>query len=103
VVADIRRGSPTFGKWISVALSADNARQIYVPPGYSHGICVTSDYAAITYKVTDFYDPSDELRIAWNDPDLAIRWPFKEPLLSDKDLAAKPVRELTELLPVYQR
>ena len=68
VVVDIRRRSPTYLNWIAVELSADNFRQIYVPPGFAHGICVTSEFADIEYKCTDYYDPCDELRIAWNDP-----------------------------------
>jgi dTDP-4-dehydrorhamnose 3,5-epimerase len=88
VVVDIRRDSPTYLKWISVELSADNFRQIYVPPGFAHGICITSDVADIEYKCTDYYDPNDELRIAWNDPAIGIRWPVENPILSDKDRQA---------------
>ena len=75
VVVDIRRGSPSYLKWISVELSADNFRQIYIPPGFAHGICITSEFADIEYKCTDYYDPCDELRIAWNDPAIGIQWP----------------------------
>jgi dTDP-4-dehydrorhamnose 3,5-epimerase len=88
VVVDIRRDSPTYLKWISVELSADNFRQIYVPPGFAHGICITSDVADIEYKCTDYYDPKDELRIAWNDPAIGIKWPIENPILSDKDRQA---------------
>ena len=88
VVVDIRRDSPTYLKWISVELSADNFRQIYVPPGFAHGICITSEVADIEYKCTDYYDPNDELRIAWNDPAIGIRWPVENPILSDKDRQA---------------
>jgi dTDP-4-dehydrorhamnose 3,5-epimerase len=88
VVVDIRRDSLTFLKWISVELSADNFRQIYVPPGFAHGICITSDVADIEYKCTDYYDPNDELRIAWNDPAIGIRWPIENPILSNKDRRA---------------
>ena len=103
VVADIRAGSPSYRQWIAVTLTADNCRQIYVPPGYSHGICIVSDFASVAYKVTDFYDPSDELRILWNDPELAIEWPFKEPLLSDKDRGGKNLKDIQGLLPVYKK
>ena len=88
VVADIRRGSPTYLKWISVELSDDNFRQIYVPAGFAHGICITSEFADVEYKCTDYYDPNDELRIAWNDPAIGIRWPVENPILSDKDRQA---------------
>jgi dTDP-4-dehydrorhamnose 3,5-epimerase len=101
VVADIRRGSPTYLKWIAVELSADNFRQIYVPPGFAHGICITSESADVEYKCTDYYDPSDELRIAWNDPAIGIRWPTDNPILSDKDRLAPTLADQADLLPAY--
>jgi dTDP-4-dehydrorhamnose 3,5-epimerase len=101
VVVDIKRDSPTYLKWISVELSADNFRQIYVPPGFAHGICITSDVADIEYKCTDYYDPSDELRIAWNDPAIGIRWPIENPILSDKDRQAVTLAEQQGFLPHY--
>jgi dTDP-4-dehydrorhamnose 3,5-epimerase len=101
VVVDIRRGSPSYLKWIAVELSADNFRQIYVPPGFAHGICITSEVADIEYKCTDYYDPSDELRIAWNDPSIGIRWPVQNPILSEKDRQARPIDHQIELLPSY--
>ena len=73
VVVDIRRGSPTFGHWISITLSADNFRQCYVPPDFAHGFCVMSEWAHVEYKCSDFYDPSDEIRLLWNDPTLRDR------------------------------
>ena len=100
VVVDIRRGAPTFKQWIGVTLSADNFRQCYVPPGFAHGFCVLSEWAEIEYKCTDFYDPADELRLLWSDPDVAIAWPVSDPLLSDKDRAALPLAALWETLPV---
>jgi dTDP-4-dehydrorhamnose 3,5-epimerase len=103
VVVDIRRGSPTYLKWISVELSAENFRQIYVPPGYAHGICIVSEYADVAYKCTAYYDATDELRIAWNDPAIGVDWPVEKPILSVKDQEARPVAELTDLLPVYRR
>jgi dTDP-4-dehydrorhamnose 3,5-epimerase len=75
VAADVRRGSPTFGKWVGVTLSADNFRQCYIPPGFAHGFCVLSPQAQVEYKCTDFYDPGGEISLAWNDPTLAIAWP----------------------------
>jgi len=102
VVVDIRRGSPTFRRWIGIELSADNFLQCYVPPGYAHGFCVRSEFAQVEYKCSDFYDPSDELRISWNDSAIGVRWPTTVPLLSDKDRAARPSDELNEFLPVYK-
>ena len=101
VVVDIRRGAPTFLTWFGVRLSADNFRQCYVPPGFAHGFVVTSEVAEFEYKCTDFYDPADELRVAWNDSQIGIAWPLHDPVLSDKDRAAKPIAELMEQLPVY--
>lgn len=98
VVVDIRRGSPTFGRWLSVTLSAESFRQVYVPPGFLHGFCVTSEAAQIEYKCTDFYDPTDELGVAWNDPRLAIRWPVAQPLLSRKDAAHPTLAAILEHL-----
>jgi dTDP-4-dehydrorhamnose 3,5-epimerase len=101
VVVDIRRDSPTYLKWISVELSADNFRQIYVPPGFAHGICITSDVADIEYKCTDYYDPDDELRIAWNDPAIGITWPIENPILSDKDRQAPNLTLQQGFQPLY--
>jgi dTDP-4-dehydrorhamnose 3,5-epimerase len=101
VVVDIRRGSPSYLKWIAVELSADNFRQIYVPPGFAHGICITSEFADIEYKCTDYYDPGDELRIAWNDPSIGIRWPIENPILSEKDRRAGTIADELAFLPVY--
>lgn len=85
VAVDIRPGSPTFGRWVAVTLSAQNHRQLYVPVGYAHGFCVVSDVADVLYKVSSYYAPELERGIAWNDPDLAIPWPVEEPILSDRD------------------
>jgi dTDP-4-dehydrorhamnose 3,5-epimerase len=101
VVVDIRRGSPSYLKWIAVELSADNFRQVYVPPGFAHGICITSEFADIEYKCTDYYDPADELRIAWNDPSIGIPWPVENPILSEKDRRAGTIADEIALLPVY--
>jgi dTDP-4-dehydrorhamnose 3,5-epimerase len=102
VTVDIRRGSPTFGRWLGVELSAQNFRQCYIPPGFAHAFCVLSDWAEFEYKCTDFYDPSDEIQLLWNDPDIGIRWPVRDPLLSDKDRTARPLAEIMDELPVYQ-
>ena len=103
VVVDIRRFSPTFLKWISVELSAENFRQIYIPPGFAHGICIVSEFAEIAYKCTDYYDPADELRIIWNDPAIGIKWPVSTPILSAKDRDAQTLAAQMDLLPVYGR
>ena len=101
VAVDIRRGSPSFGRWMSVILSGDNLRQLYVPPGFAHGFAVTSESAHVEYKCTDFYDPADELGIIWNDPDINIRWPMGNPILSPKDSSLPAVKEMMDRLPAY--
>jgi len=86
VAVDIRRSSPTFGKWVGDYLSAENKKQIWVPPGFAHGFVVVSETVEFLYKTTDYYAPEHERCIRWNDPDLAIRWPVNDrPLVSDKD------------------
>ncbi len=99
VAVDVRRGSPSFGRWVAEHLSAENFAQLWIPPGFAHGFAVLSDEAEFVYKCTDYYDPSDELRIAWNDPALAIPWPVAEPLLSEADRNAPTLAELEALLP----
>lgn len=94
VAVDIRAGSPTFGRWVSATLSSANHHQLWVPPGFAHGFVVTSDSATFSYKCTAFYEPGTERSIRWNDPDLAIRWPLADVLLSDKDAAAPRLRDL---------
>ncbi len=100
VAVDLRRGSPGFGRWVGVRLSGDSFRQLYLPPGFAHGLCVLSEEAHVEYKCTELYEPGDELAIAWNDPDLAIAWPVADPLVSPKDAAAPRLREVLERLPV---
>jgi len=85
VAVDIRNGSPTFGQWIGVYLSSGNGHQIYIPEGFAHGFCVTSESAIVLYKCTDFYYPQCDQGVLWSDPRLGIDWPVKEPLLSPKD------------------
>lgn len=94
IAVDIRRGSLTFGQWVGVKLSADNFRQLWIPPGFAHGFVVLSDYAEFLYKTTDYYTPSAERCIRWDDPDLAIDWQLAtEPRLSAKDQQGKSLQE----------
>ncbi|MEW6133749.1 MAG: dTDP-4-dehydrorhamnose 3,5-epimerase [Pseudomonadota bacterium] len=94
VAVDIRRSSPTFGRWVGMTLSAENKRMAWVPPGFAHGFYVTSDYAEVLYKATDYYAPEHERSMLWNDPALGIEWPlFGEPLLSGKDRKGLPLNE----------
>lgn len=102
VAVDIRRDSPTFKRWVAVRLSADNFRQIYVPPGFLHGFCVLSEIAEVEYKCTDFYQPGDEMGVRWDDPDLAVEWPVRDPILSAKDQALPALADRLHLLPTYR-
>lgn len=102
VAVDVRRGSPTFGGWFGVKLTAENFRQLYIPPGFVHGFCVLSEEAQVEYKCTDLYDPGGEVSVVWNDPDIGIDWPIEgEPLLSAKDAAAPRLRDVLDL-PDYE-
>jgi dTDP-4-dehydrorhamnose 3,5-epimerase len=101
VAVDVRRGSPSFGRHVAERLSAENFLQLWIPPGFAHGFVVLSDEAEFVYKCTDYYDAADELRIAWNDPALAIPWPIAEPLLSEADRRAPRLAELEPRLPRY--
>ncbi len=93
-VVDLRRGSPTFGRWMGITLSAENKRQLWVPEGFAHGFLVTSDVAETVYKTTDYYAPQHERSLLWNDPDLGIAWPLTgPPLLTAKDRAGKRLAE----------
>jgi dTDP-4-dehydrorhamnose 3,5-epimerase len=100
VAADVRRGSPTFGRWVGYELSAENKRQLWVPPGFAHGFVVLSDVADFLYKCTALYRPEAERAVVWNDPDLAIAWPVAHPLLSAKDAAAPRLAD-APVLPSY--
>lgn len=103
VAVDVRVGSPTFGRWVGLRLSADNKRQLWVPPGFAHGFCVTSDHATVSYKCTTLYDPSSEVGVAWNDASIGITWPVRDPLVSEKDAAALPLHAIPpERLPRYE-
>jgi dTDP-4-dehydrorhamnose 3,5-epimerase len=93
VVIDIRKSSPTFGRWVGYHLSAENQMQLWVPVGFAHGFLVVSEFAEMIYKTTDYYAPEHERCILWNDPDLAIDWNLQEPpILSAKDKAGQPFR-----------
>jgi len=102
VAVDVRRGSPTFGRWVGVVLSGENFRQLYLPPGFAHGLCVLSEQAHAEYKCTDLYEPGDEIALAWDDPDLAIAWPLREPVVSAKDAAAPRLRDVLDRLPALE-
>ena len=94
VAVDIRRSSPSFGQWFGALLSADNKRQMWVPPGFAHGFCVLSDVAEFLYLTTEYYAPEHERCIRWNDPDLAIQWPLTaEPNVSAKDRDGRPFKD----------
>ncbi len=101
VAVDVRRGSPSFGRWVAVTLTSDNFRQCYVPPGFAHGFCVVSPIAQVEYKCTDLYDRASEIGVAWNDPALAIPWPVREPILSRRDSRHPTLAQLGDQLPVW--
>ncbi len=102
VAVDIRVGSPTFGQSQTVRLSADNAKQVFIPAGFAHGFRVLSETVDFLYKCTDYYHGDDNYGIAWNDPDLAIDWGVEAPILSDKDAALPLLRDMPrEHLPAY--
>jgi dTDP-4-dehydrorhamnose 3,5-epimerase len=94
VAVDLRVGSPHFGEWVAAELSEENHRQLYVPPGFGHGFCVLSETAHFAYKCTALYEPSAELSVRFDDPELAITWPVEAPLLSPKDEAAPSLAQL---------
>lgn len=98
VAVDIRQGSSTFGKWAGEILSAENHRQLWIPPGFAHGFCVVSETADFIYKCTAPYRPSDEYSIRFDDPDIAIDWPVREPVLSERDRSA-PLLKDAPILP----
>jgi dTDP-4-dehydrorhamnose 3,5-epimerase len=96
VAVDIRRGSPHFMRWVGVELSAENGRQLWIPPGFAHGFAVLSETAVLHYKCSDYYAPDCEHGIRWDDPSLGITWPISAPHLSNKDAAAPLLTELPE-------
>jgi dTDP-4-dehydrorhamnose 3,5-epimerase len=95
VAVDVRRGSPTFGGWAGVELSADNQRLLWIPPGFAHGFLVLGDSADFLYKTTDYHAPAAERAVRWNDPEIGIQWPLAQasPVLSDKDAMAPLLRD----------
>ncbi|MEJ2608375.1 MAG: dTDP-4-dehydrorhamnose 3,5-epimerase [Anaerolineales bacterium] len=96
VAVDLRRSSPTFGRWMGVSLSAEAKEELWIPPGFAHGYYTMSEWAEVLYKVTDFYAPEWERTLLWNDPQLEIEWPIPEghtPILSDKDARGAPFRQ----------
>jgi len=100
VAVDVRRGSPTFGRWCGERLSAEAGRQLLIPAGFAHGFLVLSDEAVVSYKATERYHPESEITVAWNDPTIAVAWPVDvAPLLSDRDDAAPCLAELGDRLP----
>ena len=101
VAVDVRRGSPHFGRWVGMELSADNHRQLWIPPGFAHGFCVLTDTADFFYKCTAPYAPEWERAVRWDDPALAIRWPVRAPILSAKDAGA-PLLAEAPVLPLYR-
>jgi len=96
VAVDVRRGSPTFAKWVGARLSAENRRQIYIPVGFAHGFVVLSERAEFLYKCSDFYDPADECGIVWNDPALRIEWGVSDPIVSDRDRGLQTLAAVAE-------
>lgn len=96
VAVDIRKGSADFGRWVGVYLSAENHHQLYIPPGFAHGFCVTSETALFAYKCTELYHPETELSIAWDDPDINIEWPVTQPDLSKKDRDAWLLKDIPQ-------
>lgn len=98
VAVDLRIDSDTFGQWVGVELSADNKKQIYVPEGFAHGFCVLSETAEVLYKCTSLYAPQEELTLNWDDPDVGVKWPIDNPLLSDKDQRGLSLEEIRQRL-----
>lgn len=94
VAVDVRRGSPTFGRWVGARLSSETGRQLWIPPGFAHGFCVLSEHALFAYKCTEYYSRGDELAVRFDDPDIGIDWPMPTPTLSEKDAAAPLLRDI---------
>ena len=102
VAVDIRQGSPNFGQWTGVMLTADNHRHFWIPEGFAHGFCVLSEFATFTYQCTALYDPAADAGVRWNDADIGIDWPISEPLLSDKDAKTPLLKDVApNRLPIF--
>jgi dTDP-4-dehydrorhamnose 3,5-epimerase len=99
VAVDLRRGSPTYGRWEGYELNDAEHRQLFVPAGFAHGFCVLSDVADVHYKLSSYYDPGTEAGIAWDDPDVAVEWPIADPQVSERDSAAPRLAEIADRLP----
>ena len=103
VVVDIRRDSPTFGNFCSINLSPEKIQQVYIPPGFAHGFCTLTDEVDFHYKCTDYFYPQQDRGFCWNDPDVSIPWPIKNPTLSPKDTTYPRLKDISpENLPVYE-
>jgi dTDP-4-dehydrorhamnose 3,5-epimerase len=102
VAVDVRVGSPTFGRWVATTLSESNKHQLYIPPGFAHGLCVTSEFALLSYKCTEVYHPEAELGVCYDDPDIGISWPVEQSLVSTRDRAHPRLKDLDwSRLPSY--
>jgi dTDP-4-dehydrorhamnose 3,5-epimerase len=99
VAVDLRRSSPTFGRWDGHELDDVSHRQLYVPAGFAHGFCVLSEVADVAYKQSSYFDPATDKELAWDDPDLGIDWPVANPVLSERDRSAPRLAEIAETLP----
>ncbi len=99
VAVDLRRDSPTYGRWEGCELDDKDHRQLFIPVGFAHGFCVLSDVADVHYKLSSYYDPQTEAGIAWDDPDLAVEWPLADPQISERDRAAPRLAEIADELP----
>ena len=103
VAVDLRVGSPTFGQWEGYTLSEENKRQLYIPPGFGHGFCVTAESALFSYKCSEFYHPQNEFSVLWNDATIGIEWPIDDPVVSEKDAVGLTFAEIPEeRLPRYE-
>src|SRR6478735_2192283 len=94
VAVDLRKSSPTFGRWYGLTLSAENKRQFFVPAGFAHGFAVLSETAMFAYKCTEFYNPQNEMSLLWNDPEVGVQWPLEAPQLSEKDARGVRLRDI---------
>ncbi len=101
VAVDIRVGSPHFGKWFGTELDDENLHSLWIPPGFAHGFCVLSDLADVVYKCTRLFDSADDYGIAWDDPEIGVKWPATEPLISPKDSARRSLAECLDQLPRF--
>jgi dTDP-4-dehydrorhamnose 3,5-epimerase len=103
VAVDLRAGSPTFGRWVATELNADSTRQVLVPVGFGHAFVTLSEVADVQYKCTCFYTPAAQGGVAWNDPDIGVKWPFPDPLMSDRDRQAPSLKSYLEKPAFYYR